>query len=166
MSARIFDIEDGAIKINENCYLIPELNALMTKYDNPVPALAYVYYMVAPDSPYANYEEAERQEVISGDVGGDFGFEDEEIEAAMEKVKKMMYTPTQRVVDAARRNLDEISRFLMQETATAGRDGSLDSMIRLQNGLPKIVEGLKKLEKIRDEELRTKLRGSAQTGMY
>ena len=163
---RIFDVEDGIVKPNENCILIPEFKAIMDKYTDPIPALAYIYYMCAPDSPYANLEEDEKGETISDDVGGDFSLEDDEIEKAMEKYKKLAWSRTQRLHRAAGINLDRMAKYLEETQISEGRDGSAEILYKWQVNLPKLVEGHKKLEKMVQEELKTRLRGSAQSGMY
>ena len=163
---KIFTVEDRIVKVDENCLLIPEFKAIVDKYDNAIPPLTYVYLVADPSSPYGNLEEEERLELASSDVGGDFSLEDEEIEAAIEKYKKLMYTPTQRLYDGAKINLDRLAKYLSEAQFEAGRDGNLGDLYRIQTGLAKLIEGFKKLEKIKDEELKTKLRGSAQIGMY
>lgn len=164
---RVFDVEEGAVKINENCYLIPELKAIIDKYEDPVPALAYVYFMVAPDSPYANLEKDEKAEIVNNDVGGDFSLEDDEIEAAMIKCEQLMFTRVQRIHRAAGINLDRMAKDLEEQEITHGqRDGNADTFLRIQKELPRLMENYRKLEKMAEEEQQTKLRGTAQSGMY
>ncbi len=167
MLTRIFDLEEGRVKINENCYLIPELNAIIEKYEDPVPALAYVYFMVAPDSPYANLEKDEKAEIVNHDYPGEFSLEDEEIENAMVKLEKLMFTRTQRIHRAAGVNLDRMAKDLEEQEITHGyRDGNADTFLRIQKELPKLMENYNKLTKMAVEEQQQKLRGTAQAGMY
>lgn len=165
---KVFDIEDGKVKINENCLLIPELKALVESYTNPIPALGYVHFMTAPDSPYANIPEEDRQQMISEDIGGDFGFEDDVVIAALEKMHKLFETPTMRYYNAIRKSLDMTSAQLSTINAlTFGtKDGNAEMIYKMQSNAGKLIEQFKKLEKIKDEELKTALRGKAQSGMY
>lgn len=164
---KIFEVEDNVVKVSEACLLIPELRAIVEKYDNPIPPLTYLRLLVAPDSPYANLDEEERQQLASEDAGGDFSLEDEEIDAAIVKLKKIMYTRTQRLHAAAGNNLDKISKYLDEaEIDGSGRDGNLGELYRIQINLPKLMENYNKLTKMAAEEQSAKLRGSAQAGMY
>lgn len=165
---RIFDVIEDKVRINENCVLIPELKKIMDAYTDPVAALTYVYFMTAPDSPYANVSEEERQQVVSEDVQGEFGLEDECIIEAIEKVGKLYETPTMRYYNAIRKSLDMTSSQLAGISAlTFGtKDGNAEMIYKMQSNAGKLIEQFKKLEKIKDEELKTVLRGKAQSGMY
>lgn len=165
---RIFDVEDGKVKTNENCLLIPELNAIVKGYKDPIPALAYVYFITAPDSPYANVPEEDRQKMISEDIGGDFGFEDALILAAVGKMEKLFETPTVRYYNAIRKSLDMTSAQLssITELTFGVKDGNAEMIYKMQANAGKLIESFKKLEKVKDEELKTALRGKAQSGMY
>lgn len=165
---RIFDVVNGKVVINENCDLIPELKAVKGAYKDPIPALSYVYNMTAPDSPYSNAPAEDKQAMISEDIGGDFGFEDEVILNAIAKLEKLFETPTVRYYNAIRKSLDMTSAQLSAiTTLTFGvKDGNADMIYKMQSNAGKLIEQFKKLEKIRDEELKTALRGKAQSGMY
>lgn len=164
---RILELEDGKVKINENCELIPELKAIKYAYKDPIPALAYVIYMTSPDSPYTNVPDQDKQTMISEDIGGDFGFEDDVIIAGLDKLRTLFETPTSRYYDAIRKSLDMTSQQLSTVVAiTYGKDGNAEMIDKMQMNAGKKIEQFKKLEKIRDEELKTALRGKAQSGMY
>jgi hypothetical protein len=106
--------------------------------------------------------------LISEDVGGDFGFEDEVVLKAIEKMDKLFETPTMRYYKAIKKSVDMTSAQLSGITAlTFGvKDGNADMIYKMQLNAGKMIEAFKKLEKIKDEELKTVLRGKAQSGMY
>lgn len=164
---RIFDIEDGVLKINENCVLIPELKKIMDEYkEDAIPALSYVYFMTSPDSPYGNIPEEEKQQTISDDVKGSFGFEDEEILNAIDKLTKLYETPTMRYFKAVKISMENMSVFLQTSKVNGGKDGNADTIHKIQSNVGKQMESFKKLEKIVNEEVKVAMRGKAQTGMY
>lgn len=164
----IFDVEDGVVRVNANCLLIPELKKIVEYYEDAVPALAYVYYMTAPDSPYANMPEHEKQGMISDDMQGTFGLEDDVLLLAIEKLTKMFETPTGRYYNAIRRSLDMTSEELNKVVSLSfdRNTGNAEMLDKMQMNAGKKIEAFKKLEKIRDEEIKTALRGKAQSGMY
>lgn len=164
---RIFEVVDGKLIINDQCLRIPELKAVVEKYKDPTAALSYVDHMTAPDSAYMNLSEEEKQEVISEDVGGDFGLEDEEILKAIDKLNKLYETPTMRYYEAIRKSLDITSAQLSAVTQlTYGKDGNAEIIDKMQMNAGKKIEAFKKLEKIKDDEIKVALRGKAQSGMY
>jgi hypothetical protein len=164
----VFDVEDGIVRVNANCLLIPELKKVIEYYQDPIPALAYVYYMTAPDSPYANMPEHEKQEMISDDMGGTFKLEDEVLLMAIDKMNRLFETPTARYYNAIKRSLDMTSEELNKVTTLSfdRNTGNAEMLDRMQLNAGKKIEAFKKLEKIRDEEIKTALRGKAQSGMY
>lgn len=164
----IFDVEDGVVRVNANCLLIPELKKVVDYYQDPIPALAYVYYMTAPNSPYANLPEPDKQASVSEDMGGTFGLEDDLILMAMDKMKRLFETPTSRYYDAIKRSLDMTSEEINKITVLSfdRNTGNAEMLDKMQLNAGKKIEAFKKLEKIRDEEIKTALRGKAQSGMY
>lgn len=164
---RIFDVEDGVVKINENCLLIPELKSIVTAYpEGYIPALSYVYFMSAPESPYGNLPEEEKQQVISDDVKGNFGLEDEIITVALDKLKKLYETPTMRYYEAVKKSMDNLSVFLNTEKVKSGKDGNIEAIDRIQSNAGKKIKAFKELEKAVDDEIKVAMRGKAQSGMY
>jgi len=57
----IFDVEEGKVKLNENCYLIPELRVLTEKYEDAIPVFTYIHYLTHPESPYHNLPDDENK---------------------------------------------------------------------------------------------------------
>lgn len=165
----IFEVEDGKIKINPNVLLIPQLKAVHDAYEDPTPALAYVHYMTHPFSPYGSLLEREKQQMISDAVGGSFGFEDAEIEVAIAYCRELYRTPVQEYYEGQMNSMIVIGRVLKnltEEGVTSGRDGNLDSIVRMQKEAGRTMESFMKLEKLWEEQASQKLRGNAELGMY
>lgn len=122
--------------------------------------------MTSPDSPYGNIPEEDKQDVIAEDVQGSFGFEDEVITKALDKMKKLFETPTMRYYEAVKKSMENMSLFLNTEKIKGGKDGNAEVIDRIQSNVGKKMESFKKLEKIVDEEVKVAMRGKAQSGMY
>lgn len=167
-SIRIFEAVDGKLLINDVCLRIPELKAIVDRYKDPMPALSYIDFMTAPDSPFNNIPEEDKQQTISDDVGGDFGLEDVEITEAITKLTKLYETPTMRYYNAIKKSLDMTSAQLESVGAINfnTKDGNAEMIDKMQMNAGKKIEAFKKLEKIKDEEIKVALRGKAQSGMY
>lgn len=165
---RIFEIDDKKkLHICEHTLLVPELKALIDKYDyDPIPVLTFVYFMTVPDSPYAYLPEDEKEAYILDNVGGDFTLDDELVIAAVKKLTELYETPTARVYEAAKINLERMIKDMKEKELTYGKDGTADHMYKLQKDLAKIMENFKKLEKMKEEEQKVALRGKAKAGFY
>ncbi len=164
---KLFDINEGRVMITPECLLIPEFKAVIDAYpDDPIPALSYVYFMKYPQSPYSNMPDNIKQDTVSRDIGGDFSFEDDVIIAAMNKAELLYTSAIQRLYEGSKKNIDKLSEYLATNAIEGGRDGNLGEIYRIQIGLPKMFESHKKLEQMRDEEIKTALRGAAKQGRY
>jgi hypothetical protein len=165
----IFTVVDGKIVLNPNCLLIPELKAINEAYEDPLPAYAYVNYMTHPDSPYHNLPIDKKQQVVSDDVGGDFGLEDPEIESAIAKLDELYFTPVQDYYEGQKNAMHVVGRYLknLKESALlAGREGNLGQIISMQKEAGKTMDSFLKLEKLWKEQVQQKLRGNAELGEY
>jgi len=164
---RIFELDEHKkLSINEHTLLVPELKAIIDKFEDPIPPLSYVYLLTVPDSPYANLPEDEKKQSISEDVGGEFSLEDPIIDAAITKLQTLFSTPTSRLFIALQKSIDTISEYLTNASVIEGKDGNLDSIRQYQQNIGKIHESFKKIEKAKDEELKVALRGKARLGLY
>jgi len=167
---KIFDIEDGAVKINENCLLVPILKAVVDEYENAIPALSYIHYMTHPDSMYHNLQEDEKKEAILLAVGGDFSTDDEVIDNAIEYCRELYHTPIQDYYEGQKNSMFVIGNYLKNLTLgsikDSGRDGNLSEIRNMQKEAGKTMESFLKLEKLWKEQVAQKLRGNAELGQY
>ena len=163
---RIFDTEAGELKVNENCFLIPELHAIMKGYEDFMPALKYVYLITAPDSPYNNLPLEEKLQVVSDDTGGEFSLDDELIEKAITKLRSLYETPAMRFRNALQVNLDRLSKHVATSAISDGKDGNMSEFYRMQQSAGKMLESFKAADKIVEDEMKVNLRGKAKIGRY
>src|SRR6478609_9835003 len=131
---RIFEVVDGKVVINDNVLLMPELKALHDAYEDPIPALTFVHWMTYPDSPYHNLSQEQKINAISDDVGGDFGLEDEVIEAALVKLRWLYETAVQEYYEGQKNAMHMMGRMLKNLTENsiqAGKDGNMSEIFRM-----------------------------------
>ncbi|TXI87035.1 MAG: hypothetical protein E6Q36_08230 [Chryseobacterium sp.] len=163
-----YDPSTGSLTITENAYMQPELKALIDKYGDKVqPYLAYVYHWTAPDSPYINIPDEERDEAIIYDLsttfGRNFDTSDPLLDMAKAKMNRLYSSPIRAYFLESQNELDRIKRYLQ---TNAVDDKTLKVRTDLFKQGAQIVAAYKKLEKEADEELQQRLRGSAELGMY
>ena len=160
---QIFDIQEGRVVISPNCLLIPEFRKLTELYEDPISALSYVYFMTAPDSPYADVPETDKQQIVSDDVGGDFGLEDEAIDDAIKKAQFLYTTPTRRFFLNAKKGLETLGEYLGTTSITEGKDGNFASYQMAYTRIGKIIQEFKILEKEYNEEQASENRGGHES---
>jgi len=170
MSPKILDYEEGRIKITAEAYCIPEIKALIDKYDMKAePYLAYVHLMTAIDSPYLNIPINEKHETVVYDVIqtlGDFDIDEPLLKKAEEKLD-LLYTSTlKRYYDSLKISIDKMSQYLKDSPIIEGKDGNLSEIIRIHKEGGGTMRSFKDIEKQVDEELKTKMRGKSTLGDY
>ena len=157
-----FEIENDRVVITPNCLLIPEFKTLVEKYKNPIAALSYVQFMTHPNSPYSDYPEVEKSEIIAKDMRGDFSLDDLEMDQAVEKARELIMTPTQRFYLDAKIGLEKMGGYLRDSGISSGRDGNDTTYLSFLKSVGKITTEFKALEKAFKEETND-LRGSQES---
>ena len=167
MIPRILEYENGRIKITENAYVIPELKDILDKHEpNSEPYLAHAYLLSFPDSPYLNLPNEEQEVQAQMDISityGNYDSSDELLQPAINRLRSLFKTAVTELVDELEEELYRQIRFL--------RDNPISNEnLKLRNDIFKngatIIQSYKKMKKEVDEELKEKLRGNVETGMY
>lgn len=153
MTPKIFDIQNGNIIINEECLLIPELKAVVDYYDDPIPALSYLYFMYNPSSSYINYPEHEKEDFIISDYPGDYTTEDDVIIDAARKLESLYMTPTYRFYLDNKILLERLGEYGRNASITAGKDGNYSAVQSQIKGVGKMITEFKQLEEVVKKEL-------------
>lgn len=170
MIPRLLEYEDGMVKVTAEAYCIPEIKAILDKYDMEAePYLAYVNGMSSPFSPYKDVPIEERREAIIYDVNQvfqEFDYEDPLVEKAIERIKGFYTSP---VVLMAEEMAEEVHRFrlvMKNEPLKSGGEGNFKERMALAEKIEKIMSVYGKIREAADKEITAKMKGSAQLGEY
>lgn len=170
MIPRILEYEDGRVKVTAYAYTIPEVKAIIDKYDmDAEPYLAYVHAMSAPDSPYINVPDDEKKEIVIYDIQetlGDFDFNDEILDNAISKFESLYTSTTKRYYDGLKKSIEKMAKYLSEKEIIEGKDGNLSELIRIHKEGGLTIRNFKDIEKQVDEELRVKMKGNNELGEY
>ena len=171
MVPKIFEYnsEIGKVELTDACYMLPELKAIIDKYDDPIPYLTMVYYMAAPDSPYVNLTEQEKEDSIIADMTENFGvfeFESKLITPAIRKLESLYETTTIRHYKSLKILIDKFSEYIRTNEIIEGKDGNMSELQRIWKEAGSNIRSYKDLEKQVEEELKAKTRGGHEVGDY
>jgi len=170
MIPRILEYEDGRVKVTAYAYSIPEVKALIDKYDMAAePYLAYIHGISAPDSPYSNIPDAEKKEAVIYDVQetlGEFDYEDPLLEIAIEKFNKLYTSTTKLYYDALKVSIERMAAYIKSAEIESGKDGNLSELHRMHKEGAATIRNFKDIEKQVDEELKIKMKGNNEMGEY
>ena len=164
---KLFEIDNNVVKPTEHCQTIKWLKVIGEKYpENKLKIFGYLFYMACPsqENPYFNIVEDLREEVIIGDLDIDFSLEEDEIIEGLEKARKMYETPTVRAYKSITIMLDNLSEYMTTAEVTAGRDGNINSLLRIAKEFDAIRQSYKGVVKDLEAEQKAHVRGSQQLG--
>lgn len=164
-----YNIENSKVTITENCYLIPELKAIIDNYDSPEVYMAYCYLMSAPDSPYINVPIDEKSEVIIFDViqlFGEFEHTSPLLQLAIDKLKSLYTSVTVRHYEGLQILIDKFTKYMIVNEISEGKDGNMTELQRIVKDAGLNIKSYKELERQVEEELKAKTRGGHEVGEY
>lgn len=157
---KIFDIQNEQVIVNEHILLIPQLKKVNDKYEG-LNALAFLYYMTDPSSPYINYEEEVRIEQIKKSFPGKYKAIDKEIVDALEFLNNCYKTPKYRFWEGLKVKLEEFTHMMKNIPLDIDKDtGNFNENIKLFDKIDKLFIAYEKAEKAKNDEL--KARGNQQ----
>lgn len=167
MTPKILEYEDGRLKVTPEAYCIPEVKILLDKYGTDAePYLAYVHLMTSPNSPNIYIPEPERPESILYDlqaVFGDFEYECQEVENAIEKFKSLYTSPMMLMALELSEELHRLRIWLKTNPI------SEENMPMRQNILKDVEKYATSYLKIKDQaekELKVATKGDHELGGY
>ncbi len=159
---KLFDVEDGVVKPTAHCKMIKWLAIIQEKF--PKEALkiyAYIFYMSheGNENPYFNIPIGDREEKIMDDLEADFSTEEDEILIALTKAKELYTTPTMTAYNDLRIMLNNLGTYIRTAQVTAGRDGNINSLLRIAEKFDSIRQSFKGVAKDLADEQKTTARG-------
>lgn len=169
MIPRILEYEEGMVIITPESYMIPEIKAIIDKYDTPEPYLGYICAMSYPDSPYKNIPKTERTESAIYDIKetlGDFDEEDPLINLGIEKLRSLWESPQTLLADEMEEELHRWRKYLNETPLIGGQDGNMKDRLSFIDKVEKISMAAANIRKIADDEIGPKMKGANQIGEY
>jgi hypothetical protein len=172
MIPRIFEVSEdkNRLKVTPECYTIPELKAIMDKFDMQAePYLLYIYNHTHPEAPYINLSEDEKEENIVYDIVntlGDFDTDDPLLQKAITKLKKLFTSTVQNYYEGLKFSMDNMAKYLRTTQILEGKDGNLSEIMRAQQNAGNTIRAFMDAQKQADDELKTKMKGNNEIGEY
>ena len=135
MTPKILDYEQGRITVTAEAYMIPELKALIDKYETQVePYLGYVHLMTWMYSPYRNADINEKEEQVIYDVIntiGDFDIDEPLLKPALAKLTELNTTALTLFFLEVEQELHRMRIYLKNTPISGGKEGDLSERFRI-----------------------------------
>lgn len=167
MTPRILEFEEGRVKITAEAYGIPEVYEIIKKYENDAdPYLAYVASFSYPDGVYVRLPKEDQMEAVLYDVKfvyGDFNENDPLLPPAIERLRSLWETQASKIADDLEEELQRWQKYL-RETPLGGEE--MKNRLAITDKIEKLTETAMRLRKVADDEIKAKMKGSAELGDY
>ena len=168
MLPRILEYENGRVIVTAAAYTIPELKAILDKFEHPEPYLAYIHGMTAPDSQYINISEQEKPREVIFDIKvtlSQFEFDptDPLLEDAVERIKNFHKSP---IIALAEQLAEEIHEFRRYLKNTPLDEDNMERRQAILKDVGKYATEYAKVRKMADDELKVATKGGHEIGMY
>lgn len=170
MIARLFDVENGNVVPTEHCYTLTWLKNIMDEYqdnDEYLKVYLYLFYMTYPNpdvNPFFNTRDFEKEEMILEDINAEFSTEDDMIQHALSKCKKMYETPTSRAYEGIKGMLDKLATYMRTTNISDGRDGNISQIVQAAKNFEQVRQSFKGVYKDLKEEQQSRVRGGKGLG--
>jgi hypothetical protein len=154
---KIFNLANNKVVFDTELLLIPEFKALWDADKNKTKDLAfkqfaYIYFIIDSGSPYSNFPEHKRKELVGKDIFKGEVKETPALKAAMDKYVQMSESPTQRLLTSVKSKIDDVASFLKNTEIT---EDSLAPVLKAIESTSKLVSQLATLEDAVNKEKAT-----------
>jgi hypothetical protein len=159
----VFTVENGKVVLNLNCLLVPELKIVSEKYKGDLNPFTFIHYMTHADSPYKEYEEAAKIQLLYKEYPGKYKVTDLEIINAIDRLKAFYDSDTiLRLYNSVKVLADKMAIYAETMIITDSKDDSnVQHGMRLLEKITPIMRQLRDARAIRDEEI-NKTRGKVE----
>lgn len=163
MAIRLFEIEGKTIKASEHCYTIETFRKIMEEYPKDHNKIfAFFHYMCClndEENPFANTPEADKEELILNEVGGEFSIDEELIHKGLDLCKKLYSTTTYETYLAIKVMLEKLGNYMKTTTLVDGREGNILSSLRVAKEYDDVCKSFESRYKAFKEENSSFARG-------
>lgn len=166
MIPRILEFEEGRVIITPEAYIIPELHAIINKYDNPEPYLAFAAAFSYPDGPYIKLPEEDRREAALYEIKetmGDFDEDEPLLQGAIDRLRERWESANTRMADELEEELHRWRKYL-KDTPLGGEE--MKNRLAVVDKVEKLIQTAANARKLADEEIGVKLKGANEMGEY
>lgn len=179
MECKLLTITDEYVGVpSPEAYHIPQFKRIVDRdntknKEQASRELAYVYYMVDWESPYAPYKEEKRRKLLKEDLFDEEWEPDEAIKEAIEKYRELYENDYIKMLQSARAGARELQRYFekvdLEETDDKGKlKYKATDLMRNLKEVGNVIEGLTDLvEQVKKNQTKAnENRGNVETNKY
>ena len=164
---RLFELEGKVLKPTEHCMMIKWLRVIQENHpDNFLKIYAYIFYMTCPseENPFFNVPRDIREDAVIKELEIDFPLDIDTVTNGLKKAAELYETPTVRAYNGITTMLNNLTDYMETTTVTAGRDGNINSLLRIAKEFDSIRQSYKGVAKDLAAEQETHVRGDQSLG--
>lgn len=147
---KIIELFENKVIVNPTILIVKEFKALYE--EQGLTPFQYLWGKFDPESPYLNYPDFEREEMILKDLPTPHS-QTVKFEIAEKKCEELYYSPLRNLLEGAKAGVEKVSNTLKFEDLTTGRDGNFTQITNAIKSLPLLIKSYTEAEIAYKKEL-------------
>lgn len=161
---RILTVDtNNTVVIDEVILSVPEFNKLWNHCMDILP-FQYIWAMYDPESPYTNFDETEKEEIVLKDFPVHSYLNDFVMIEAIEKAEKMYNSPGRKILKGTKIAIEKLISYFTTMEVESGRDGNIAQIKSAIIDMPKMIKSYNEAESTYKQEVE-KNRGGVATAI-
>ena len=164
MLPKIFDIQNEKVILNENILRIPILRNLYDEYgEEALNMLSIIWFYCDIESPYTNYEEETKLDIIIDDLGfssREYKLNDSFVDA-LDWVKDKYVTTGEKFYLNHKKNIENLGLWAANSLVSDGLGGNIKDKIAMAKEVRKLYQELVAFE----NEIKSSLKARGQSDL-
>ena len=162
---RILTVDsNNTIVLDEVILTVPEFRKLWEHCRDIMP-FQFIWGMYDPESPYTNFDEMDKEEMILKDFPVHAYLNEIEMVEAMEKAEKMYNSPGRKILKGTKVAIEKLIKYFeTMEVEGNGRDSNLTAVKSAIIDMPKMIKSYNEAESTYKQEVE-KNRGGVATAI-
>lgn len=151
---------NNTIIVDEVILSIPEFKALWDTYQDILP-FQFIWAKYDPESPYSNYDEQDKEEMILKDFDVRDLLNEMEMIEACDKAEKLYDSPARKILSGTKVAIEKLINYFNTMTITGGKDGNIAAVKSAIVDMPRMIKSYNEAESTYKQEVERNRGGMA-----
>lgn len=143
---------NNTVVIDEVILSVPEFKKLWNHSMDILP-FQYLWAMWDPESPYSNFDETDKEEMILKDFPVHAYLNELEMVEAIEKAEKMYNSPGRKILKGTKVAIEKLINYFDTMEIESGRDGNIAQIKSAIIDMPKMIKSYNEAESTYKQEV-------------
>jgi hypothetical protein len=150
---RILTVDsNNSVVLDEVILSVPEFRIMWEHCQDLLP-FQYIWGLFDPESPYLNFDEMDREEIVLKDFPIQGYLNDLEMINLINKAEKMYNSPERKILKGTKTAIEKLVQYFETMEIESGRDGNLSGVKASIVDMAKMIQSYKQVEQTYKQEV-------------